>query len=101
MNGGHGMGKSIRDKLGGRKEEPDALLIPVDRDRLEQTVACIYNLLNTLLCLKERREGSQDPHWLGLGKGSLQNVNAGYPLALGLRFSMVSLLLLLLMGRAL
>lgn len=72
MNGGHGMGKSIRDKLGQRKEDPDALPVPVDRDGLEQTVACIYNLPNTLLCPKERREeGSQDPHWLGLGKGSL------------------------------
>lgn len=66
------MGKSIRDKLGVRKEEPDVLLIPTDEDGLEQTVACIYNLPNTLLRPKERREeGSQDPHWLGLGKGSL------------------------------
>lgn len=63
MNGGHGMGKSIRGKLGVRKEEPDALLITMGRDGLEQTVACIYNLPNTLLRLKERREeGSQDPH---------------------------------------
>lgn len=72
MNGGHGMGNSVRDKLGLGKEEPHALLIPMDRDGLEQTVACIYKLPNTLLCPKLRREeGSQDPHWPGLGKGSL------------------------------
>lgn len=66
------MGKSIRDKFGVRKEEPGVLLIPMSKTGLEQTVACIYKLPNTLLRLKKRREeGSQDPHWLGLGKGSL------------------------------
>jgi len=61
------MGKSTRDKSGVRKAEPDA-----DRDGLEQAVACIYNLPDTLLRPKERREeGSQDPRWPGLGKGSL------------------------------
>lgn len=72
MNGSHGMGKSIRDKLGVRKEEPGVLLIPMVKAGLEQTVACIYKLPNTLLRLNKRREeGSQDPLWLGLGKGSL------------------------------
>lgn len=72
MNDSHRMGKSIRDKLEVRKEEPGALLVPMVKAGLEQTVACIYKLPNTLLCLKKRREeGSQDPHWLGLGKGSL------------------------------
>lgn len=72
MNGSHRMGKSIRDKLGVRKEEPGALLVPMVKAGLEQTVTCIYKLPNTLLCLKKRREeGSQNSHWLGLGKGSL------------------------------
>lgn len=72
MSGSHRMGKSIRDKLGVRKEEPGALLIPMVKAGLEQTVACMYKLPNTLLRPKKRREeGSQDPHWLGLGKGSL------------------------------
>lgn len=91
MNGGHRMGESIRDKSGLRKEEPNALLIPTDRDGLQQTVACIYNLPNTPLRPKERREeGSQDPHCLGLGKGSLCNANTGHSPP-GSRFSMVSL----------
>lgn len=83
MNGGHRMGKSIRDKLGVRKEEPGAPLIPMVRAGLEQTVARIYKLPNTLLRLKKRgEEGSQDPHCLGLGKGSLRNMNAGHSLPL-------------------
>lgn len=72
MNGRHMMDKSVRDKLGVRKWEPGVLLTPMVKAGLEQIVACIYKLPNTLLRLKKRREeGSQDPHWLGLGKGSL------------------------------
>lgn len=63
------MGKSIRDKFGVRKEEPDALLITMDRDGLEQTVPCIYNLPNTLLRLKEgERKDHKTLNGQGLGK---------------------------------
>jgi len=56
------------------------LLISMDRDGLKQTVACIYNLPSIPLHPKGRQEeGSQDPHCLGLGKGSLCSANAEHP----------------------
>lgn len=79
INGGHWMGKEIRGKLG-LKKKPETLLISTDRDGLKQTVACIYNHPNTLLCPKGRQEeGSQDPCCLGLEKGSFCNAIAEHP----------------------